>query len=84
MACSLLGLKIESVVFVWRNDDRNSPGYSDAVQLKILDLGRVVGHQFDRLDVEGSQHVGCKVIVALITLEAEHLVGSKSVVALIL
>src|SRR5467141_3824565 len=84
VACSLLSLEIESVILVWRNDYWDASGYSYPVQLKVLDLCRIVRHEFDRLDVEGPQHVSREIIVALITLEPEHLVGSKSVIALIL
>ncbi len=41
---SLLRLKIELVVLVRRNDDWNASGYPYPVQLKILDLGRIVCH----------------------------------------
>ena len=44
MTGSLLRLKIESVILVRRNDDWNPSGYSDPVQLKILDLSGIVCH----------------------------------------
>src|SRR5438094_2660283 len=84
MTRPLLSLKIEPIILVRRHNDRDAPRYPDPVQLKILDLCRVIGHQPDRPDMKRLQHVGGQVIVSLVPLEAEQLVSPKSVIALVL
>src|SRR5437867_13206995 len=84
MTRPLLSLKIEPIILVRRHNDRDAPRYPDPVQLKILDLCRVIGHQPDRPDMKRLQHVGGQVIVSLVPLEAEQLVSPKSVIAVIL
>lgn len=79
-----LGLKIELVLRSWIRQYRDP--LQDVYPLipQILELLRVVGHEFDTVYFEKLQHIHYISVIALIYLKTESKVGFDSIVTLFL
>ena len=79
-----LGRQIELVVGIASFLQRNPFGHRNTEGFHCFHLARVVGHQFERLDLKLLEHIGADGVVAHIGRETKGHVGFHGIGPLIL